>query len=175
MTGNTDCFQKSTFPQVEISQPPTDTERAILAVYNGIDVVSIQRIADLLEEFGDSFATRSFTIGERRYCEQQLHPPEHYAARWAVKEAFLKILEEQSPAVSTDEIEVIREPSGPQLSLGPAASEALSARLLNAGVDPERTDRSVSLSHDRESDTAVAQVVVVAFGSDRVPAGGEEP
>lgn len=129
-------------------------------VLAGTDVVAISRIESLLAEFGDSVASRLFTDAERRYCRSQAHPAEHFAARWAAKEAFLKVLAAPSPAVPTRDIEVRRDESGPSLSLGPAAAAALEERLAGAGVAPEWADRSVSLSHDRESGYATAHVVV---------------
>ncbi|WIV65779.1 holo-ACP synthase [Natrialbaceae archaeon AArc-T1-2] len=128
---------------------------------SGVDVVSISRIADLLEEFDPSFAERAFTAAERAYCDRRVDPSQHYAARWAAKEAFYKTLADPSPSIPAAEIEVRREPTGPRLELGPSAATALADRLEAAGVDPDRTDRSVSLSHDRDRDVAVAQVVVV--------------
>lgn len=154
--------------------PSADADNATPTIYSGIDIVSIRRIADLLEEFSDSFPGRAFTVAERRYCDRQRYPSQHYAARWAAKEAFLKVLGEPSPSVPTREIEVIRDPSGPRLSLGPSAREALSARLSQIGVDARQADRSVSLSHDREADAAMAQIVVIATGNNH-PGGGCRP
>lgn len=133
---------------------------------SGIDVVSIPRIADLLAAFEPSFAERAFTPAERAYCDRQADPAQHYAARWAAKEAFCKLLDEPSPSVPTAEIAVRRLSTGPRLSLGPAAATALADRLERAGVDPARADRSVSLSHDRDRGVAVAQVVVVGTRRD---------
>lgn len=134
-------------------------------IYNGIDIVSIQRIADLLEEFSNSFADRSFTAMEQDYCDQQHYPPQHYAVRWAAKEAFLKVLGEVSPSVPTREIEIVRGSSGPHLSFGPSARNSLSSRLAEVGASVHDADHSVSLSHDRRSDTAVGQVTVIFTGN----------
>ena len=131
-------------------------------VLEGVDVVSIDRIASALAEFGDSFRTRVFTDGERAYCENQAYPPQHYAARWAAKEAFLKTIDEESPAVPLEAIEIVRRETGPELRLGPAAREALEATVERQGVDLEAADVAVSLSHDRESGYAVGSVTIVA-------------
>jgi holo-[acyl-carrier protein] synthase len=135
-------------------------------VFSGTDVVSIRRIAHLLEEFGASFADRAFTADERRYCDGRTYPAQHYAARWAVKESFLKVLGASSPPVPTAEIAVVREPSGPQLSLGSRAEAALSARLEAIGATVEQAKLSVSLSHDRDSGHATAHVIVVVPAMD---------
>jgi len=56
----------------------------------GIDVVEVERIASSMAEFGERFAVRIFTVGERAYCDAQKWPELHYAARFAAKEAVAK-------------------------------------------------------------------------------------
>lgn len=132
-------------------------------VLHGIDIVSIDRIASLLAEFGVSFRRRVFTESERAYCETQGMPPQHYAARWAAKEAFYKTLDEESPAVPLDSIEVVRKRTGPQLRLEPPASRALARTLEQKRVRHATADIAVSLTHDRTAGYAVGSVTV--FGS----------
>ncbi|QIB75040.1 holo-ACP synthase [Halogeometricum borinquense] len=130
-------------------------------VRHGVDVVAIDRIADLLAEFGDSFRGRIFTPAEQAYCEAQGDPPQHYAARWAAKEAFLKTLVGSSPGVPTAAIEIDRRPDGPRLSLAPVASDALDSTLEACDVQPETADIAVSLSHDQTAGYATGSVTVV--------------
>ncbi|MHC3437770.1 holo-ACP synthase [Natrialbaceae archaeon A-gly3] len=130
---------------------------------HGVDIVSIDHIASLLEEFGDSFRARAFTDGERAYCEDRAYPPQHYAARWAAKEAFLKTIDEASPAVPLEAIEVDRRETGPELVLASPACEALEATLEGREACLEAADVAVSLSHDRESGYAVGSITVVTF------------
>lgn len=56
----------------------------------GCDVVEISRIRDVLERHGDRFLDRIFTDEERAYCSGKPQPFQHYAARWAAKEAISK-------------------------------------------------------------------------------------
>lgn len=133
-----------------------------LALFSGTDVVSIARIASMLAEFGSSFTERAFTAHEREYCDEQVTPAQHYAARWAAKESFLKLLDEPSPTVPTAEIEVVRAPTGPRLSLGDRAEAALATRLETAGFATGQATTSVSLSHDRDAEYATAHVLVLA-------------
>jgi len=58
----------------------------------GIDIEEIERIESLLASWGDRFADKIFTEGERRYCDAKPRPAQHYAARFAAKEAFSKAL-----------------------------------------------------------------------------------
>jgi len=134
-------------------------------VSHGIDVVSISRIDDLLEEFDTSFRDRVFTPAEQAYCDAQGSPPQHYAARWAAKEAFLKTLTDPAPGVPTVAIEVDRRNDGPRLSLAPAASHALGETLEELGTSLETADFDVSLSHDRTAGNAVGSVTVVSTAS----------
>jgi len=57
----------------------------------GIDMIETERISRKLgKEAG--FRELVFSPGEIAYCEKMAHPVEHYAARFAAKEAFFKAL-----------------------------------------------------------------------------------
>ena len=117
----------------------------------GTDIVEIARIARSLRR-QPAFATAVFSAEERRFCEAQASPDQHYAARFAAKEAFLKAVGRGVlGGVALDEIEVRRSPDMlPELRLGPSAAAALAA----AGG----REAHVSLSHD--GGMALAFVVV---------------
>ncbi|MBL7766495.1 MAG: holo-ACP synthase [Chitinophagaceae bacterium] len=55
----------------------------------GTDIVEIARIAEKLQR-SEYFKTHVFSAEEIGYCEKQKNPAMHFAARWAVKEAYLK-------------------------------------------------------------------------------------
>lgn len=55
----------------------------------GTDIVEVKRIQDKLTS-NESFKTHVFSEKEIAYCEKQKNPFIHFAARWAVKEAYLK-------------------------------------------------------------------------------------
>ncbi len=57
----------------------------------GIDLIEIERIQSALERYS-GFAERCFTEGERAYCDGRRNPAQHYAARFAGKEAVGKAL-----------------------------------------------------------------------------------
>jgi holo-[acyl-carrier protein] synthase len=57
----------------------------------GIDLIEIRRIARALERH-PGFRERCFTEVERAYCDAKPNPPQHYAARFAGKEAVGKAL-----------------------------------------------------------------------------------
>lgn len=157
-------------PRVDAIRPSPDG-----AVRCGVDVVSIERIAGLLDEFGDSFRERVYTPSERRYCEAQGDPPQHYAARWAATEAFLKAVDADTPLVPLRGVGVRHDGDEPVLALSPPAMEAAAA-TVGAG-EPGRVGTAVSLSHDRRADCAAGQVLVFdrGRGDPGVGDGGPRP
>jgi holo-[acyl-carrier protein] synthase len=57
----------------------------------GLDVIEIRRVSDALERYA-AFRERCFTEAERAYCDSRPNPAQHYAARFAGKEAVGKAL-----------------------------------------------------------------------------------
>ncbi len=58
----------------------------------GIDIVECLRIAQMIERHGELFITRVYTEHEIEYCTARKAATQHYAGRWAAKEAVLKAL-----------------------------------------------------------------------------------
>jgi holo-[acyl-carrier protein] synthase len=58
----------------------------------GVDLIEIERVRRALERHGDRFKSRCFTEAERAYCDSKPNPPQHYAGRFAAKEAVGKAL-----------------------------------------------------------------------------------
>ncbi|MBK9249310.1 MAG: holo-ACP synthase [Ignavibacteria bacterium] len=59
----------------------------------GTDIADVARIEESIEKFGERFLKKIFTETEREYCEKfKLHKGQHYAARFAAKEAFSKAI-----------------------------------------------------------------------------------
>jgi holo-[acyl-carrier protein] synthase len=58
----------------------------------GIDIVECLRIAQMIEKHGELFITRVYTDHEIEYCSARKMATQHYAGRWAAKEAVLKAL-----------------------------------------------------------------------------------
>jgi holo-[acyl-carrier protein] synthase len=46
----------------------------------------------MIEEHGELFLQRVYTPREIRYCQERKHANEHFAGRWAAKEAIMKCL-----------------------------------------------------------------------------------
>jgi len=58
----------------------------------GTDIVECLRIAQMIERHGELFLTRVYTDHEIAYCTARRAATQHYAGRWAAKEAVLKAL-----------------------------------------------------------------------------------
>ena len=58
----------------------------------GTDIVECLRIGRMIQQHGELFLTRVYTEREIRYCQARKHATEHFAGRWAAKEAVLKCL-----------------------------------------------------------------------------------
>ncbi len=115
----------------------------------GLDLCLISRMEKALARSGGRFAARIFTPEERRYCEGRAQPAQHFAARFAAKEAILKALGVPD-GLSWHELEVGHQPSGgPHVLLHGAAAQAATQR----GV----SKLHLSLTH--QGDAACAVVI----------------
>lgn len=118
----------------------------------GIDIIEISRIKESIEnDKQQRFKNRVFTNDEIEYCENKKNQKyQHYAARFAVKEAVFKALSEKIPdkfSIEWKNIETINDENGrPQIKLKEINIENI-----------ENID--VSISHCKEY--AVANVVVL--------------
>lgn len=118
----------------------------------GNDILEVGRIQRELDQLGPSFRERLFSPDEIAYCEAKRYPAQHYAARFAAKEAFLKALSTGlRDGLSWTDMEVRNDPAGaPELVL---SGEALKLARQH-GI--EKT--FLSLSHT--SSLAMASVVL---------------
>jgi holo-[acyl-carrier protein] synthase len=56
----------------------------------GIDIIEIERIKKAVERWGDDFLNHIFNEEEIAYARRHKNPYQHYAARFAAKEAVFK-------------------------------------------------------------------------------------
>jgi holo-[acyl-carrier protein] synthase len=112
----------------------------------GVDLIEIERVRRTLERY-PSFRVRCFTEQERAYCDARPNPPQHYAARFAGKEAVGKALGfGVARAFAWREVEIAGRPK-PTVRL----SGRLADRARRVGV----TRLDLSLTHSRELAAAV--------------------
>lgn len=64
-----------------------------MKIYCGTDIIETDRIKEAIQTQGKSFLNKVFTIHEIEYCENRKSQKyQHYAARFAAKEAIFKAL-----------------------------------------------------------------------------------
>lgn len=82
----------------------------------GTDIIEIKRIKESIETIGEKFLQRVFTENEIAYCEsKQQQKYQHYAARFAAKEAAFKAVSESlndKYALSWKDVEVENDKNG---------------------------------------------------------------
>ncbi len=119
----------------------------------GADIVECVRIAQMIDKHGEVFLERVFTTREMRYCQARKHATEHFAGRWAAKEAVLKCLGTGwKKGICWTDVEVRNDPSGmPRVYLTGAAKEQADNLLI--------TNTWLTISHCRAYATAYAIAV----------------
>lgn len=79
----------------------------------GIDIIEIDRITKSVDEFGDQFLKKVFTKVEIDYSISKKNKYQHFAARFAAKEAIYKALSSDTDTVySWQDIEIFNEING---------------------------------------------------------------
>ena len=87
----------------------------------GTEIVECVRIAKMIETHGEQFLERVYTAGEIEYCIGAANATQHFAKRWAAKEAAIKAMRCRSQGVRWTDIEVSLVGSeGPSLVLSGA-------------------------------------------------------
>jgi holo-[acyl-carrier protein] synthase len=122
----------------------------------GTEIVECLRIGRMIERHGERFLTRIYTQRETVFCQARRRSREHFAERWAAKEAVLKALAiDWHREINWTEIEVTQGPDGrPTIQLHGAVREAAVAKG-SAGF-------FISLSHCRAYATAYVLAVGVS-------------
>ncbi len=118
----------------------------------GIDIIEVKRVREVLERT-PRFADRVFTPAEREYCDGRgAVAVQHYAARFAAKEAALKAFQTGwRGGISWQDVEIAARNSGAPF-------------LIFHGLVQELFERSgataVHLSLSHTSEHAIAEVVL---------------
>jgi len=122
-----------------------------LIVGIGTDIFEVKRMKERLQK-QPSFIDGIYTNQEINYCNQHKFKEQHYAARYAAKEAFLKALGTGwRNGITFQEIEIMNDDLGkPEIHLHGKAKEYMD-ELKNNTVH-------VSLSHSKEY--AIAFVII---------------
>ena len=123
-----------------------------MKVYCGTDIIEIDRIQESIESLGEKFLNKIYTKSEIEYCEQRKKMKyQHYAARFAAKEAVFKALSnllENKFDLLWNNIEILKDKQGRPL-----------VNLINIQIN-SISQIDISLSHCQKY--ATASVVVIA-------------
>lgn len=71
---------------------PDSTSKRSRVIGLGTDIIECSRIGEMIQKHGELFLNRVFTPHEIAYCSSRKTSNQHYAGRWAAKEAALKAL-----------------------------------------------------------------------------------
>ncbi len=147
------------FPGFGMKAAPEPPESRI-----GIDLVTISDVSDALRRHGDRYLNRIFTQHEVTCCRTAWGPSAaSLAARWAAKEATIKVLQPAGRSPGWNSIEVRRLPSG-------------ACALELSGVAADLAERagitSLSLSMTHEGPYAAAIVLGMCGAPDRTARRG---
>lgn len=122
-----------------------------MTILCGTDIIEISRIKNAIEGIGQPFVNKIYTDKEIQYCESKKNQKyQHYAARFAAKEATFKAISKKLNGkyeIEWKDMEVQNDKNGrPSILLHHSLSEQIS-------------DIDLSISHCKEY--AVANVIVV--------------
>lgn len=117
----------------------------------GTDIIEVARIKDSIEKLGEKFLNRVFTAKEVEYCESKKATKyEHYAARFAGKEAVFKAISpilKNKFSINWTDVEILNDKKGrPYVTF-------YKEELKNINVD-------LSLSHIKDYAVATAVAVI---------------
>ena len=120
-------------------------------IKTGIDIIEINRIKKSIDELGDKFINRVYTEKEKQYCEsKKMQKYQHYAARFAAKEAVFKAISnfvDNKYNIDWKDIEITNN------------SEGRPKIILNNSENYNIESIDISISHCKEY--AVANVILI--------------
>lgn len=127
----------------------------------GIDIIEIDRIKESIEKLGDRFLKKIYTQKELDYCNSKASKYQHYAARFAAKEAIYKAISSYCrQGISWQEAEIYNEANG-------MPSVKLYGKLKNfLGDDKEL---KITISHSNNYVTCFAILYVKAVPASTQP------
>jgi holo-[acyl-carrier protein] synthase len=119
----------------------------------GTDITECLRIARMIERHGELFIDRVYTEEETHYCQNRKQSTQHFAGRWAAKEAVLKALGTGwVRGISWRDVEIRNEPGGRPVVLLRGGALEVATKLGIRRV-------LISISHCRTHATAYAVAV----------------
>lgn len=123
-----------------------------MKILTGTDIIEINRIKESIETLGENFKNKIYTEKEIAYCESKKNAKyQHYAARFAAKEAIFKAVSEllaDKYEISWKDAEVLNDINGkPRVT------------IFNQKLKEKIENIDISISHCKEY--AIANVVIL--------------
>jgi holo-[acyl-carrier protein] synthase len=169
--------------------PDSTAASAARTLACGVDIEEVDALPNASDYWEHEFYRATFADSEIAYCSIQQRPREHFAARWAAKEALRKLGAEYLNVDSSDLAVVLREDGAPEmtlrgkplpvaLSLSHTGSTAVAIAVkaattnekqANASIDEKTTQERPPKNARRDSTPRLmnllkAGVVVLALG-----------
>jgi holo-[acyl-carrier protein] synthase len=120
----------------------------------GVDLMQVSQVARSLDSLGEAYMRRICTAEEIAYCNTNpMMAPARFAARFAAKEATLKVLRLDDQGLDLRAIEVRQMPGG-------WCDLVLHGRARELAEQAGWSSWSVSLSHEGDYANAVVAVIV---------------
>ena len=123
-----------------------------MKIKTGVDIIEVDRIQEAIESQGERFLHKVYTQNEIEYCKNKGKMAyQHYAARFAAKEAIYKAISEIIPQNENDilnKIEIINTKTGKPI----ANLDALHIQNIES--------MDLSLSHIKEYAIASFSIVL---------------
>ena len=117
----------------------------------GTDIIEIDRIKQDINEIGENFINRIYTYNEIEYCESKnIQKYQHYAARFAAKEAVFKSVSNMlndKYSLGWKDIEIVNNSQGKP--------------IVNLLGEQFEEIESIDLSISHCKDYAIANVIVL--------------
>lgn len=127
-----------------------------LKIKTGIDIIEVERIKNMAEKSNGRFLNKIYTENEIQYCNSKKNKYEHFAARFAAKEACFKAISDVLDSkynIDWKDIEILNDKNGkPFISLH---------KQLNLDIDID-----ISLSHIEKYGCASVVTIIYEKGEE---------
>ncbi|MFA6321466.1 MAG: holo-ACP synthase [Candidatus Omnitrophota bacterium] len=119
----------------------------------GVDIVEVFRMRDAIDKWGDNFLKKVFTDKEIEYSSSKRFACQHFAARFAAKEAVIKAFgEPRKFPIRWTEVEVLNDGEGkPMIKFYRDAQKLKEIKKIDKVI--------LSMSHSKNY--AVANVILL--------------
>ena len=130
-----------------------------MKITTGIDIIEVKRIKKAIEELDNSFLKRIYTEKEIKFCEaSKAMKYQHYAARFAAKEAVFKAISDfiiEGKKALWKDIEILNNECGkPYINV-----DKLQENINKTGNNVSLESIDISISHIKDYAVASANVL----------------